>query len=78
LGLSPIPSQANFVYFETADPQTVAADLAATGIAVRTFPERNGLEMAVRITLPGDADEYDRLVDALASALNRKTMELNP
>ncbi|MEX1093034.1 MAG: histidinol-phosphate transaminase [Acidimicrobiia bacterium] len=76
-GLSPIPSQANFVYFEVADPQTIAAELAATGIAIRTFPERSGLEEAVRITLPGDADEYDRLVDALASALNTKAMELN-
>ncbi len=78
LGLSPISSQANFVYFERPDPQPVAADLAATGIAVRTFPERNGLEKAIRITLPGDADESDRLVDALASALNTKAMELNP
>lgn len=76
-GLSPIPSRANFVYFEAADPQAVAAGLAATGIAVRTFPDRSGLEEAVRITLPGDADEYDRLVDALASALNTKSMELN-
>ncbi len=77
-GLSPIPSQANFVYFEVADPQTIAADLAATGIAVRTFPGRGGLEEAVRITLPGAADEYDRLVDALASTLKTKAMELNP
>lgn len=77
-GLSPIPSRANFVYFETAEPQTVAAELAATGIAIRTFPERSGLERAVRITAPGDADEYDRLVDALASTLKTKTMELNP
>lgn len=74
---SPIPSQANFVYFEAADPQTVAAELAATGIAIRTFPKRSGLEGAVRITLPGDTDEYDRLVDALASALNTKAMESN-
>ncbi|MEX1037573.1 MAG: histidinol-phosphate transaminase [Acidimicrobiia bacterium] len=78
LGLSPIPSQANFVYFETTDPQAVVADLAATGIAVRIFPARNGLERAVRITLPGAADEYDRLVDALASTLKTKAMELNP
>lgn len=77
-GLSPIPSQANFVYFEAAYSQRVAADLAAAGIAIRTFPERRGLEKAVRITLPGAADEYDRLVDALASALNTKAMELNP
>ena len=76
--LSPIPSRANFVYFEVADPQSIAADLAATGIAVRTFPDRSGLEEAVRITLPGDTDEYRRLVDALASALNTKAMELNP
>lgn len=77
-GLAPIPSRANFVYFEIADPQTIAADLAATGIAIRTFPERSGLEESVRITLPGDADEYDRLIDALTSALKTKAMELNP
>ncbi len=76
-GLSPIRSRANFVYFDTADPQRIATDLAAAGIAIRTFPDRPGLEEAARITLPGDADEYDRLVDALASALNTKTMELN-
>jgi histidinol-phosphate aminotransferase len=77
-GLSPIPSLANFVYFEVADPQMIAAHLAASGIAIRTFPGRSGLEAAIRITLPGDADEYDRLVDALASALKTKAMELNP
>jgi histidinol-phosphate/aromatic aminotransferase/cobyric acid decarboxylase-like protein len=76
-GLSPIPSRANFVYFEATDPQTIATDLAASGIAIRTFPQRSALEDAVRITLPGDSDEYDRLVDALASALNTKAMELN-
>ncbi|MGF1616701.1 MAG: pyridoxal phosphate-dependent aminotransferase [Acidimicrobiia bacterium] len=77
-GLLPIPSRANFVYFDDADPQRIAAELAAAGIAIRTFPERSGLEEAVRVTLPGDADEYDRLVDALASALKTKAMELNP
>jgi histidinol-phosphate aminotransferase len=71
-GFDPIPSQGNFVYFEAPDPQSIVARLADAGIAVRVFPDRPGLEDSIRITLPGNSDEYDRLAGALASALDTK------
>jgi histidinol-phosphate aminotransferase len=76
-GFDPIPSQGNFVYFETADPQPIVGRLAEDGIAVRVFPDRPGLENSIRITVPGSPDEYDRLAGALASALDKTAMELN-
>jgi histidinol-phosphate aminotransferase len=76
-GFDPISSQGNFVYFEAPDPQAIVAHLADAGIAVRVFPDRPGLEDSIRITLPGNPDEYDRLAGALASAVNTKAMELN-
>jgi histidinol-phosphate/aromatic aminotransferase/cobyric acid decarboxylase-like protein len=53
------------------------AHLADAGIAVRVFPDRPGLENSIRITVPGNPDEYDRLAGALASALDTTAMELN-
>lgn len=76
-GFDPIPSQGNFVYFEAPEPQPIVARLADAGIAVRVFPDRPGLEKSIRITVPGNPDEYDRLAGALAPALDTKTMELN-
>jgi histidinol-phosphate aminotransferase len=76
-GFDPIPSQGNFVYFEAPDPQPIVDRLADEGIAVRVFPDRPGLEDSIRITVPGNPDEYDRLAGALASALDTTAMELN-
>jgi histidinol-phosphate aminotransferase len=76
-GFDPFPSQANFVYFEAADPHPIVGGLADAGIAVRVFPDRPGLEGSIRITVPGNPGEYDRLAEALASALDSTAMELN-
>ena len=43
---------------------------ASLGVALRRFPGRPGLESAVRITVPGDADDFDRLVATLGSLLD--------
>jgi histidinol-phosphate/aromatic aminotransferase/cobyric acid decarboxylase-like protein len=76
-GFDPIPSQGNFVYFEAPNPQPIVSRLADAGIAVRVFPDRPGLESSIRITVPGNPDEYDRVAGALASALDKTAMELN-
>ena len=70
LGLEPLPSQANFVLSECGvRAPFLTAALAALGVIVRSFPERPGLTSAVRITLPGNAAEFARLVAALETAL---------
>jgi histidinol-phosphate aminotransferase len=70
LGLEPLPSQANFILVECGvlAPFLTAA-LAALGVVVRGFPNRPGLTSALRITLPGNAAAFERLVAALETAL---------
>ena len=70
LGLAPLPSQANFILAEcgTLAPFLTAA-LAALGVVVRDFPNRPGLIGAIRITLPGDAIAFQRLVAAFETVL---------
>ena len=43
--------------------------LAARGVLVRDFPDRRGLETALRITLPGNALDFDRLRETLGRTL---------
>jgi histidinol-phosphate aminotransferase len=69
-GLAPRASQANFVLVECgprAGP--IRAGLAARGVLVRDFPDRRGLETALRITLPGNAGDFERLSGALEGTL---------
>jgi histidinol-phosphate aminotransferase len=70
-GLLPRPSQANFVLVECG-PRTgsIRAGLAARGVLVRDFPDRPGLETALRITLPGDPADFERLSAALDGTLD--------
>ena len=70
LGLAPLPSQANFILAECGmlAPFLTAA-LAALGVVVRDFPNRPGLTGAIRITLPGDAIAFQRLVTAFETVL---------
>ena len=68
--LEPLPSQANFILVECgALAPFVTAALAALGVVVRTFAHRPGLTSALRITLPGNATEFERLVAALETVL---------
>lgn len=69
-GLRPIPSQANFVFAETERASLIQEELARSGIAIRLFPGRPGLENALRITLPGDEADYARLVRSLGTVLD--------
>lgn len=70
LGLEALPSQANFILVECGvlAPFVITA-LAALGVVVRDFPNRPGLTSALRITLPGNAAAFERLVAALETVL---------
>jgi histidinol-phosphate aminotransferase len=68
-GLQPRPSEANFVYVECGPRfDRVLAALTARDVMVRRFAGRPGLETALRISLPGAAPAFDRLLDALDAA----------
>jgi len=75
-GLVPRRSQANFLLVECG-PRAAAihAGLAARGVLVRDFPGRRGLETALRITLPGDVSDFERLSDALDGTLGAEGLE---
>ena len=69
-GLAPRPSQANFVLVECGPrAQAIRQALADRGVVVRDFPGRPGLETSLRITLPGNAADFERLCEALDAAL---------
>lgn len=70
LGLEPLPSQANFILVDCGVlAPFLSAGLAALGVVVRSFPNRPGLGGALRITLPGNAAAFARLIAALETAL---------
>ncbi len=72
-GLGPLPSQANFVLVECGSPpgaRAIRGRLATRGVLVRDFPGRPGLESALRITLPGDPNDFALLCSALDAALD--------
>jgi len=69
LGGEALPSQANFVLARFPDAIFVRDGLAGLGIAVRAFPGREGLEDCVRITVPGDENDFARLSLALRTVL---------
>jgi histidinol-phosphate aminotransferase len=69
-GLPPRPSQANFVLVECgARAQAIRSTLGERGVVVRDFPDRPGLETSLRITLPGNPADFERLCEALDAAL---------
>ena len=70
VGARPLPSQGNFVLAECDDADWVVSAAASLGVGLRRFPGRRGLESAVRITVPGDADDFDRLVTTLGSVFD--------
>lgn len=66
LGVDTPPSQGNFILVRGVNPRWWRDGLAAQGIAIRAWPSREGLEDAVRISVPSDPAELSRLEDALA------------
>ena len=69
LGTVPFPSQANFILTRCDDADWLMDATRSLGVALRRFPEKPGMRDMVRITLPGDEDDYDRLVATLEAAL---------
>jgi histidinol-phosphate aminotransferase len=72
LGVRVPDSQSNFVLGRFADAGAVRSGLAERGIAVRIFPGKPGLEGCLRITLPGEAEGFERLTRALTEILTGK------
>lgn len=71
-GLTPLFSQANFVFAEFGRRAAlIRAGLAELGVLVRDFPLRAGLDTGLRITLPGDPAQFERLCAALNAVLGR-------
>ncbi|MCX8012891.1 MAG: aminotransferase class I/II-fold pyridoxal phosphate-dependent enzyme, partial [Rectinema sp.] len=58
-------SQANFVLLKVHDPRGFCAALLEKGILVRSWPGKEGYEQLVRVTVPGDTDEFSRLSSAI-------------
>jgi histidinol-phosphate aminotransferase len=77
LGGRPVPSQANFVLARFDDPAWVKDGLEGLGIAVRAWPGREGLEDALRITLPGDDARFERLLEGLRAVLAPEALLLD-
>ena len=75
-GLAPRRSQANFVLVECGPRAgAIRAGLTDRGVLVRDFPDRPGLETALRITLPGDTADFERLNAALEGTLDTEGLE---
>lgn len=74
LGISYLPSQANFVLITDVDPGWVVGGAASLGIALRWFPDRPELAGCVRVTLPGDPDDFSRLIATLRAVLAPEAM----
>ena len=69
-GVAARASQANFVLADFGRRAAFVRDgLSARGILVRDFPRRAGLETSLRITLPGDPADFERLTTALDTVL---------
>jgi histidinol-phosphate aminotransferase len=70
-GVDARASQANFVLADFGPRAAFVRDgLSARGILVRDFPGRAGLETSLRITLPGDPADFERLTSALDTLLS--------
>ena len=69
-GVDARASQANFVFADFGRRAALVRDgLSARGILVRDYSGRAGLETSLRITLPGDLADFERLTRALEMVL---------
>src|SRR5690606_32225874 len=72
-GVAALPSQGNFVlarFAAAAEAQAVFERLLAQGVLVRSFPRQPAIADSLRITCPADAPSFDRLLSALAAAID--------
>jgi histidinol-phosphate aminotransferase len=74
LGAVASESQGNFVLSGHTDSALVADLLAGLGIGVRRYPTGGSLGGRLRITVPGRADQGERLRNALSSALSPRAL----
>ncbi len=63
-----LPSEASFVFARFKDAEFVWRGLGALGISVRRFPGRADVEGWLRMTLPGDEKNFERLRQGLRTA----------
>jgi len=68
LGNEVLPSEASFVFACFKDADLVWRGLGALGISVRRFPGRVDVEGWLRMTLPGDEENFERLRQGLRTA----------
>lgn len=74
LAAEPLPSQGNFVLASAVDPDWVVSAAASLGVGLRRFPDRQGLESCVRITVPGAPRDMDRLEQTLRTVLEPQAL----
>jgi histidinol-phosphate aminotransferase len=68
LGGEAMDSQGNFVFARFKDSLVVRDALAGLGIAVRFFPDEGEFKNGIRITMPGNDEDFARLCTGLAAA----------
>ncbi len=77
-GVNVSPSRANFVFADLgARVHFVRDALRALGVLVRHFPNRAELAQGLRISLPGDRADFDRLVTALEAVFEPEALLLD-
>ncbi len=69
LGILRTSSQGNFVYTTGGDALWMRDALAGLGIAIRAWPGHHELGNSLRITCPGNEEEYSRLEAGLRAAI---------
>lgn len=69
LGMDPLPSQGNFVLTRTRAAGEVVRGMAAAGIAIRGFAGREEIADCIRITVPGQAADLQRVCAALTQVI---------
>lgn len=74
---SPRSSEANFVCCEPRNPVQARDALAGFGIAVRAWPEQEGLGSLLRISCPTREDDQARLLHALRSIASPQALLLD-
>ncbi len=73
-GVEALRSEASFVFARFGDADLVWRGLGALGISVRAFPSRPDLEGWLRITLPGDEENWRRLERGLRTVLGPEAL----
>jgi len=73
-GVEALRSEASFVFARFGDADLVWRGLGALGISVRAFPSRPDLEGWLRITLPGDEENWRRLERGVRTVLGPEAL----